>query len=56
MPSESWMLLSDSHCLLQRMTFLEGYPGVLALQAVCYRQRGKESEALAAAQVSQLVL
>ena len=51
MLSVSLMLLSDIDCLLQRMTFLEGYPGVLALQAVCYHQRGKESEALKAAKV-----
>ncbi|KAK9840144.1 hypothetical protein WJX74_004162 [Apatococcus lobatus] len=39
------------HSRHPRMTFLEGYPGVIALQAVCYHHRGKQREALQAAQV-----
>lgn len=40
------------YCLLQRITFLEGYPGVLALQAVCQHQGGHQNEALQAAKVT----
>ena len=48
-------LAEETTCDLQRVTFLEGYPGVLALQAVCQHLRGHQSEALQAAKVTAIL-
>ncbi|KAK9847201.1 hypothetical protein WJX84_011071 [Apatococcus fuscideae] len=46
---------SSHHIRQPRITFLEGYPGVLALQAVCYHHKGMQQEALEAAKELELM-